>query len=228
MTEKMAMDMITRPELAPTGVPNMIAHSYHSGEDMPIASMQKILCKTEMECFAIGQKRSFYHTLDGWKTMTLQRFEIDDPIKAFNSDGSIAYIQNGVVSSTPVKNARYGFSGISFTSDGGILIDDMSDQSNNIFKSLDNGSSWNQKNVPLPSSSKNYGGELSCVGSACLIVSHDSASKIDILISLDNGNTWKDKVYKKAMVVNGASCVDANTCFAVGDAGMMGTIIRVK
>lgn len=227
-TEKMKMDMLSRYDLSSTGVPNMVARSYTVGEEMPIASMQKILCKSEMECFAIGQKRSFYHTTDGWKTMSLQRFEIDNPIKAYNSDGSVVYIQNGVMSSTPVKNARYGFTGISFTADGGILIDDMSDQSNNVYKSLDNGNTWNEKTVPLPASPKNYGGALSCVGKMCLIVTQNSSGKIDILTSLDNGNTWKNKVYKKAMSVIGADCVDANTCFAVGDAGMMGTIIRVK
>ena len=186
-----------------------------------------------MECFGIGAQRSIFHTTDGWKTATLQQFKIDDPVKVLtngaNDFNSSAYVVDGNIVNTPQKVARYDFSGISFTGDGGVIVEDMGDGTHYIFKSTDNGNTWNSINTPLTSSARNSGGRISCVGSTCVIVAQNlSAKKVDILTSLDNGNIWKATAFKKVTSIEGTSCIDSINCFAVGDTIPKGVVIKVK
>ncbi|MFA6397632.1 MAG: hypothetical protein WDK96_02180 [Candidatus Paceibacterota bacterium] len=227
----------TYSSLLPTSSPGMFEKTYTINEEPPLSAMQKIACKNEMECFGIGSSRSIFHTVDGWKTVTLQQFKIDDPVKVLtngpNDLNSFAYIVEQNTVSIPQKVARYGFSGISFTLDGGVIIEDMGDGQNGgshvILKSMDNGVTWQNINVPLSISSRNGGGQISCFGSVCVITAQNlPAKKVDILTSLDNGNTWTAKIFKKTASINGVVCVDMKGCFAVGDTIPKGVIIKVK
>lgn len=193
-----------------------------------LVKMGKILCKNEMECFGIGQQRSIFHTSDGWKNITFQNFKIDDPVPAYNPDGSIVYFIDGKPNSVPEKIARGDFSGISFTNDGGVIVDDMGDRLQIILKSMDNGVTWNT--IPFPSLPKlNAGGSISCTGSVCVIASSNGVrGKVNIFTSLDNGNTWTYSSLNKRIMVSGASCIDKNNCFAIGMLIPVGVVIKVK
>ncbi len=105
-----------------------------NGASFPVGDIKNILCKTDLECFAVGAERSIFHTIDGWQTMTIQNLKIDEPIKAINTDGNVVYIVDGQFSDTPQKVARFDFKDISILADGSIAVDD--------FVSKDNGLTW--------------------------------------------------------------------------------------
>ncbi len=219
--------------LLPTSNPDMYEKFYTSNEEPALVTMQKIACKNEMECYGIGAQRSILHTEDGWQTVTLQQFKIDNPVKVYtdgpNDPSNFGYAVEQNIISVPQKVSRYNFTGIGFSGDGGVIAEDMGDGSHYIYKSMDNGITWQSINVPLAQSSRNGGGQLTCYKQACVIVAQNlPAKKIDILTSLNNGDTWTAKTYKKRASINGVACVDMKNCFAVADTIPRGVIIKIR
>ena len=221
------------PDLTSTSNPNMFEKKYVATDEVPLHLMDKILCKNRMECFGIGGQRSIFHTTDGWKTVTLQEFKVDNPVKLLtngpNDFSSFVYFVDGQISNTPQKVARYGFSDIGFTGDGGVIVEAMDNGVHIALKSMDNGQTWKNINIPLSISAGDAGGKLACYKSVCVLtVQNLFAKKVNILTSLDNGNTWKATIFKKTVSVSGAACADANSCFVVGDTIPKGVVIKVK
>lgn len=210
------------PNLSQTSQSDVFELKYKSTDEFPLRLMKKILCKNKTECFAIGQSRSVFHTTDGWKTVTLQQFKVDET-KTFDDNGNLIKPKN------PQKVAIYDFSGISFTKDGGVIVEEIGNGHRFVYKSTDNGATWKSISVPLSASSRNNEGKIACSQATCVITAQNlPANKVDILTSVDNGDTWKYQTFKKSMGIYGSACIDSNNCFAVGDLNPQGVVLKVR
>jgi len=225
---------VTPMGLLPTANPIIMANQYSIDQDFPLYTMRKIACKSEMECFGIGLSRSVLHTTDGWQTATMQQFAIDEPVQVLtngpNDFSSVGYVVNGNIVAAPEPVARYDFASISFTGDGGVIIENLENGNHNIFKSVDDGATWQSINIPFASSLHQGSGQIVCYKSNCaLFVTRLTTRKVEIFTSSNNGNTWKKGTgYNRMTSIFGTSCADAKNCFAVGDTIPKGVILKAR